>query len=387
MADKDKNIIIRRARVIISGSAGDRLDYYIQPDFASSASTTNNVAQLRDYYGDLNITKDKVHRVRVGQSKVPYGFENLQSSQNRLALDRADAFNSAVRDERDLGAFYYYTPDNIQKLMKEIQDAGLKHSGNYGMFALGAYNGQGANQQDQNSNYHTVARFSYPWKTESGQIYEAGIQGYTGKYVRSQSAYKRLADQTNSTSSASNSVTPENGCAAAGCKDERVGISFMMYPMPFGLQGEWNWGKTPGLDISQGANTSSDINGSAAGGTVSKGRIMNKNLNGGYIQTMYKIDHVKIGDTDSTVIPFVRWQYFDGYSKAEANAPQNKINDWELGAEWQIAPEVELVAYYHHMNRSNLVTGSNSSTTNPSGVADYARFKADAIRMQLQYNF
>ncbi|MEY3861867.1 MAG: hypothetical protein RIR60_233 [Pseudomonadota bacterium] len=386
MADKDKNFIIRRARVIISGSAGDRLDYYIQPDFSSSGSGTNNIAQLRDFYGDLNITKDKVHRVRVGQSKVPYGFENLQSSSNRLALDRADAFNSAVRDERDLGAFYYYTPDNVQKLFKEIQDAGLKHSGNYGMFGLGAYNGQGANQQDQNTNHHVVARATYPWKTESGQIYEAGIQGYKGKYVRSTSAYKRLADQTNSTSSAANSVTPDNGCVAAGCKDERVGISFMMYPMPFGLQGEWNWGKTPGLDISQGGNTS-DINGSAAGGVVSKGKIMNKNLNGGYIQTMYKIDHVKIGDTDGTVIPFVRWQYFDGYSKAEANAPQNKINDWEMGAEWQIAPEVELTAYYHHMNRSNLVTGSNSATTNPSGKADYERFKADAIRVQLQYNF
>ena len=114
---------------------------------------------------------------------------------------------------------------------------------------------------------------------------------------------------------------------------------------------------------------------------------MNKNLNGGYIQTMYKIDHVKIGDTDSTVIPFVRWQYFDGYNKAESNAAQNKVNDWELGAEWQIAPEVELVAYYHHMHRNNLVAGSNSSTTNPSGKADYERFKADAIRVQLQYNF
>jgi phosphate-selective porin len=382
MADKDKNIIIRRARVIISGSAGDRLDYYIQPDFASSASTTSNVAQLRDFYGDLNLTKDKVHRIRVGQSKVPYGFENLQSSQNRLALDRADAFNSAVRDERDLGAFYYYTPDNVQKLFKEIQDGGLKHSGNYGMFALGAYNGQGANQQDQNSNYHTVARLTYPWKTESGQIYEAGIQGYTGKYVRSASAYKRDATQTNATA---NATTPEVICAAAGCKDERVGISFMMYPMPFGLQGEWNWGKTPGLDISRGAVV--DISSAAGAQDFSRGQIMNKKLNGGYIQSMYKIDHVKIGDTDGTVIPFVRWQYFDGYSKAEANSPQNKVNDWELGAEWQIAPEVEFVAYYHHMNRSNLVTGSNSATTNPSGIADYARFKADAIRMQLQYNF
>ena len=138
--------------------------------------------------------------------------------------------------------------------------------------------------------------------------------------------------------------------------------------MPFGLQGEWNWGKTPGLDIT--AN-----------------QIQEKKLNGGYIQTMYKIDHVKIGDTDSTLIPFVRWQYFDGYNKAESNAAQNKVNDWEMGAEWQIAPEVELVAYYHHMHRNNLVAGGVSSTTNPSGKNDYERFKADAIRVQLQYNF
>jgi phosphate-selective porin len=246
------------------------------------------------------------------------------------------------------------------------------------MFALGAYNGQGANQQDQNSNYHTVARFSYPWKTESGQIYEAGIQGYTGKYVRSASAYSRIAGQT----STATAPSVNSSGSADGFKDQRVGISFMMYPMPFGLQGEWNWGKTPGLETDAG----SVIGGSGNAATFKRGEIQQKNLSGGYIQTMYKIDHVKIGDTDSTVIPFVRWQYFDGYSKAEANSPLNKVNDWELGAEWQIAPEVELVAYYHHMNRSNLVTGSTGST-NPSGNADYARFKADAIRMQLQYNF
>ena len=365
-ADKDKNFIIRRARVIISGSAGDRLDYYIQPDFGSGATSSGNynVAQLRDFYGDLNITKDKVHRVRVGQSKVPYGFENLQSSQNRLALDRADAFNSAVRDERDLGAFYYYTPDNIQKLFKEIADGGLKHSGNYGMFALGAYNGQGANQYEQNSNYHVVARASYPWKTESGQIYEAGIQGYKGKYVRTASAYRRngAATTTITGSTISQTVTSLQAGNIDGFKDERVGVSFMMYPMPFGLQGEWNWGKTPGLDMVDN-------------------QIQNKKLDGGYVQAMYKIDHVKIGDTDGTVIPFVRWQYFDGFNKAETNSPQNKVNDWEAGAEWQIAPEVELVAYYHHMNRSNIVTGATGSFN------DYAKFKAEALRVQLQYNF
>jgi phosphate-selective porin len=362
--DKDGNFVIRRARVIISGAAGDRLDYYIQPDFASSPQGASangyHYAQLRDFYGDLNLTKDKVHRIRVGQSKVPFGFENLQSSQNRLALDRADALNSAVKDERDLGAFYYYTPENTQKLMKEIMDLGLKHSGNYGLFALGAYNGQGANQRESNDNYHIVARASYPWKTESGQIYEVGVQGYTGKYIPSYDSTKTYRNTTSTT--VAPTMMGSSTYNKYGIKDERAAISFMMYPMPFGLQGEWNWGKTPGLDQATGV-------------------IQEQKLDGGYVQAMYKIDHVKVGETDGTLIPFVRWQYFDGFQKAETNAPQNKVNDWEVGAEWQIAPEVELVAYLHHMNRTNVVTGAGS------GVQDYAKFKADAIRVQLQYNF
>jgi phosphate-selective porin len=369
--DQDKNFLIRRARVILFGDIGERLYYYIQPDFASSVGGTSNsnagsgnFAQLRDAYGDLKLTKDNVHRIRVGQSKVPYGFENLQSSQNRLALDRADALNSALKDERDLGAFYYYTPLATQELFKEISKLGLKHSGDYGQFGFGFYNGQGANNRDRNDNYHMVARYTHPWKTESGQIYEAGIQAYTGDYVPvSTGAYRRR----NPTTGVIASVTPTTASEGSnGFKDERVALSFMMYPQPFGLQGEWTWGKTPGLDIA--AN-----------------QIQEKSLNGGYIQAMYKIDNFQFLDTNGTLIPFIKYQYFDGYNKAESNAAQNHVNDWEIGAEWQIAPEVELVAYYHKMKRTNLVTGIQTAEF-PNRV-DYETFDADALRVQLQYNF
>lgn len=364
-----KNFLIRRARVIIFGDFGDRLSYYIQPDLASSpASGTNHFAQLRDAYGDVYITKDRVHRLRVGQSKVPYGFENLQSSSNRLSMDRADALNSAVKDERDIGAFYYYTPTDIQALFDDINKQGLKHSGNYGMVGAGFYNGQGANRDDVNDNWHFVARATYPWKTESGQIYEVGIQGYTGDYVVSTSRYNSTGGAGVSTT-ANNAVskTPgiedgANGQYRNGFKDERAGISLMMYPQPFGLQAEWNWGRTPGLDLA--SNT-----------------IKQQSLNGGYVQAMYKIDNFQFLDTNGTLIPYVKWQYFDGYNKAESNAPKNNVNDWELGVEWQIAPEVELMAEYHHMKRNNLVTGNRANTQ------DYQSFDADALRVQLQYNF
>lgn len=357
--NSDKNFLIRRARIIIFGDFGDHLSYYIQPDFASSAGTTGNIAQLRDAYGDINIDKARVHRVRVGQSKVPYGFENLQSSSNRLAMDRVDALNSAVRDERDTGAFYYYTPENVQALFKEINDKGLKHSGNYGMLAAGFYNGQGANRSDVNDNYHFVARATYPWKTESGQIYEAGIQAYSGDYQPSTGAYRRTA---NSSVTAPGVFTKDSVTTTKGIKDERVGVSFIMYPQPFGLQAEWNWGTTPGLDVAQN-------------------RIEEKHLQGGYVQAMYKIDNFQFLDTNGTLIPFIKWQYFDGYNKAETNAPENHVNDWELGVEWQLAPEVEIMAEYHRMKRNNLVTG------NRAGTQDYQSFTADAIRVQVQYNF
>jgi len=241
---------IRRARIIFSGKVGDHLDFYIQPDFASTptgaSGSGNNFAQLRDAYGDINITKNKVHRIRVGQSKVPYGYENLQSSSNRLSLDRVDALNSAVRDERDTGMFYYYTPETVQALFKEIADAGLKHSGNYGMFGAGIYMGQGANVNDVNDNWHKVVRFTYPWKTESGQIYEAGIQGYKGRYVRSVGGYhKSPCGVSCSVTSAvtTGQVTPTIGTTnrvngVGEFDDERVALSFRMYPQPWGLEGE-----------------------------------------------------------------------------------------------------------------------------------------------------
>ena len=383
--DQDKNFLIRRMRLIFYGDVGDRLYYYIQPDLASSIGGTTNsnasgagsFAQLRDAYGDVHLTKNKVHRIRVGQSKVPYGYENLQSSQNRLALDRVDALNSAVRDERDLGAFYYYTPENVQALFKEIQDAGLKHSGNYGLFGFGVYNGQGANARDQNDNLHVVARVSYPWKTDSGQIYEMGIQGYHGEYVPTTGNYNRYGGGSTDSSSLSTSGTKiftgsQSGSGTAtwrpgvsvsnGIADERVGVSFRMYPQPFGLEGEWNWGKTPGLDRETNI-------------------ISEKNLNGGYVQASYKIDNFKFFETNGTLLPFIKWQYFDGYNKAETNAPRNQVNDWEYGLEWQIAPEVELVAVYQRMHRNNLVTG------NTNNRQDYERFQANALRMQLQYNW
>ncbi|MEX1075622.1 MAG: porin, partial [Pirellulales bacterium] len=131
---------IRRCRIIFSGDLSDRLYFYIQPDFASGVPGARddviNFTQLRDCYGDVYLTENKVNRIRVGLSKVPFGWENLQSSSNRIPLDRADPTNSAVNSERGMGVFYYWTPEPAQDLYKQVLDEGLKGSGNYGVFGF-----------------------------------------------------------------------------------------------------------------------------------------------------------------------------------------------------------------------------------------------------------
>jgi hypothetical protein len=92
---------IRRARLIFSGNLSERVFFYIQPDLASSISSSvaaQNFAQIRDLYFDVALDTKKEFRFRIGQSKIPYGFENLQSSQNRLALDRNDPLNSSFNN-------------------------------------------------------------------------------------------------------------------------------------------------------------------------------------------------------------------------------------------------------------------------------------------------
>ncbi|WP_233254014.1 porin [Hymenobacter sedentarius] len=114
---RNGGISLRRVRIVFFGQLHERVYFYIQPDFASapSGSTSLQFGQLRDAYFDLGLDKASQFRIRLGQSKVPFGFENMQSSQNRLPLDRADALNSALSNERDLGAFFYWAPTAVRQ--------------------------------------------------------------------------------------------------------------------------------------------------------------------------------------------------------------------------------------------------------------------------------
>ena len=327
---------IRRMRLIFSGQISERVYFYIQPDLVSNpSSTATQYAQIRDAYVDVGLDAKNEFRLRVGQSKVPFGFENMQSSQNRIPLDRNDALNSAVANERDLGVFFYWAPKNIRTLFASLINDGLKGSGDYGVFSFGAYNGQTANRAEANNSPHIVSRFSYPFAVNK-QIVEMGVQAYTGQYI----------------------LTPD--LINAGVKlpatrsflDQRVASSFVLYPKPFGIQAEYNIGRGPRFNkVSDSVEVSS--------------------LKGGYITASYKTQKGK-----HVIIPFSRYQYYQGGKKHEMDAMAYDVKEFEVGVEWQPNKNIELVTMYTFSDR-RFESFKNQNNQQ----------KGSLLRLQLQLNF
>lgn len=307
----ENGFFLRRARIIFSGQISKNVYFYIQPDFASSASNEGlHFGQLRDAYVDVGFDADNEYRIRIGQSKIPFGFENMQSSQNRLPLDRNDGVNSAFSNERDLGVFLYWAPKKVRKIYASMVNDNYKGSGDYGALGLGVFNGQTANKPEMNNSLHVVARASYPFEI-GDQIIEPGVQAYTGRYVMNKS---QLSEGVGTTED-------------FNYTDQRVAASFIMYPRPFGIQAEYNIGRGPEFD----KETQS---------------IMVKSLEGGYATLTYRIQH-----KEQFFFPFTRYHYYRGGKKHEKDARSYDVNEFEVGVEWQPNKNFELVMMYTMSNR------------------------------------
>jgi phosphate-selective porin len=329
-------LFIRRMRIIFFGQIHERVYFYVQPDFASSVSSSAlNFAQLRDAYMDIGFDKKNEFRVRIGQSKVPYGFENMQSSQNRLPLDRADPLNSAFANEREVSAFFYWAPSQVRELYSRLVREGLKGSGDYGALGFGVLNGQTANKPDQNNQVHIVARATYPIKIGK-QIIEPGVQAYTGNFVIP-------ADQLS---------TGVKVAKDRSYLDQRVAGTFVLYPQPFGIQAEYNIGTGPEF------NKLTDS-------------IESKTLKGGYITLSYLLKVRK-----HVIMPFTRGQIYDGGKKFELDARSYSVKELEVGVEWAPFKNFEFTAMYT-MSERRFEDFKNKNNLQ----------KGNLLRLQAQLNF
>ena len=331
----DSQFFFRRIRLVFYGQIHPRVYFYIQPDLASASGSNQNFGQIRDAYFDVGLDAKNEFRFRIGQSKVPFGFENMQSSQNRLPLDRNDGLNSALRNERDLGIFFYWAPEKIRQRFSMLTREGYKGSGDYGVLGFGVYNGQTANLEDLNNKKHVVLRLAYPFEIGS-QIFEPGIQAYTGMHT--------IDDRL-----ISDGVQHREDNTYI---DERIAFSAILYPRPFGVQLEYNFGRGPEF------NKVTD-------------RIEVQNLHGGYITL-----NAKLPIKNHLFYPFTRLQYYDGGKKHELDARSYEVKELELGIEWQPFKNFEMVAMYTFSDRryEDFMNQDN-------------RQKGSLLRLQFQVNF
>ncbi len=337
---------IRRARLVVQGDASDRVYVYLQPDFSNTVGDSTHHVQLRDLYADVAVDTKKELRFRVGQSKVPYGWENLQSSQQRAPLDRSEAISSGVPGERGIGVFAYYAPASRRALFKRLVDDGLKGSGDYGVLALGVYDGQGANQLEKNDSRHVVARLSYPFEL-GGQIVEAGLAAYHGKVVvpiATGARAPRLEDGS--------------GREVNDLADTRAEAALVLYPRPLGVQLEYNVGRGP---------------------ETRDGVLRARPLRGGYVMVTAKLGEVT---------PFVRYQQYRGGRKGELHAPTSRVSELEAGLEWRLDRALELTASYAYGRRTCVAERADRTSCGYDDVkAGSVGVTGQLLRVQAQLDY
>ena len=198
------------------------------------------------------------------------------------------------------------------------------------------YSGQGLNRSDRNDEYHLIARASYPFEW-GRELVEFGVQAYTGRFVPRVSSL--------------GGVTPTFD--EDGVRDERVGLSAVLYPQPLGIEAEWNFGRGPELDEDRDS-------------------IGIGSLSGGYALFTYRIER-----GDAVWIPFVRYSTYSGGRKFATNAPTTEADEVDIGLEWSPYRNVELTLMYTHTFER-----TNSGQAPFDSVDD-----VDRIALQLQFNY
>ena len=270
---------------------------------------------------------------------------------------KTNAINSTIEGERDYGAYLMWAPAEIRLRFKDLVKRGLKGSGDYGVVAVGVYNGQGLNRPDQNSEPHVLGRITYPFQFKNGQIMELGAQYHWGHYVTSTSSITIPAALGGGTIAAPTQ-------SSNGVIDQRGALSFIWYPQPFGVEAEWNVGQGPEL-------------------SPNNDRIESKFLHGGYVQLEFKAD-TRYG----TFFPFTRWNYYKGGRKFGNNAPHSSVNELDAGFEYSPFPEVEVtIQYTRTFDRTNARIGFDSSNAQLATAPYDLTKNADRLGVQVQWNY
>lgn len=295
---------VRRIRLVFQGQVSERLAFFLQGAFEGSGQETSN-REIIDAYADYYLTKDRIHRLRFGIHRVPNAFDTYRSSTNRQELDRHESIQSGAPGERDMGVAYYWSPKIAQERFAELA-AYHNGPGDYGVFGIMVYNGQGRNKLELNKDKHIGVRLAWPFQFQNGRLLEAGVMAYHGMFAVTG------AGQPNVTTAAArchDRLNSENGCDV---KDQRITGYIWTPPQPWGILAEYTIGRGPKRNENNGF-------------------IDESHVSGGYIQGYYTWRYSDVG----MLTPYVRWGEYYGGFKSLNGAPDGQSRTWNLGLVWE----------------------------------------------------
>ena len=208
------DFLIRRARIKVNASPSKRSRVQLQV-----ALDEGNI-QVRDAWLEYDLQSGGEWRARLGQQKIPFGFENPQSSSRRGPLERAEITRRGPGAGRDVGVVLMWTPERDQELFAHAKKHELG-TGDYGTVSVGIYNGQGT-VAEENEGKHVSVRVAKPFML--GDRYaEAGASYFGGNF--------------------------HSNAAGMSLDDELWGGYFYLPPRPVGIQGGYYDGETEGGDV------------------------------------------------------------------------------------------------------------------------------------------
>jgi long-subunit fatty acid transport protein len=85
---------------------------------------------------------------------------------------------------------------------------------------------------------------------------------------------------------------------------------------------------------------------------------------------------IRLKRWNQVMIPFVRAQYYSGGTKSATDARALKVNEYDLGLEYQIFKNLEITASYVYSIRNT--SDKAKEFNNQSG---------NLLRLQLQFNY
>lgn len=294
-----REFYFRRIRLVFQGQISERLAFFLQGAFEGDQAIQNMFnKEIIDAYADYYLTKDKVHRLRFGQHRVPNSFDTYRSSTNRQELDRHESIQSGAPGERDLGIAYYWSPKIAQERFAQLA-AYHNGPGDYGVFGIMVYNGQGRNKAELNGDKHVGVRLAYPFELPNGRLLETGVMAFRGIF----------STTPGSGAKCQSAVNKEGGC---DINDERITAYLWTPPQPWGILAEGTLGRN-------------------AKRNASNNMIEEASLRGGYVQGYYTWRYSDVG----MLTPYVRYGEYYGGIKSISGAPDGQSRTWNFGLVWE----------------------------------------------------